>query len=443
MSVVAKTDNRRRRSKEVIVYLDDYVYSKDNTYKTVYLDFRTDKDLAAFKDVFGDSDGETGGYLKKKVEGFLEITNYHSPKRLTLGAYYALDVKLLKKLRAEYHIDQRLLLLSFNLEGINEKLLLPHGPLEPDNIQYDEPQKPELPDYFRCNDSLELKVNDVGQANWNEIIAYNKTALVYDMGAPINASIQDVRTNYLREYAQSYQQVLPWLIISHWDKDHIHSLCVMTDDELKCFKGVICPFNMKSVVSKRLFTRIKHSVGPNRMYSYKSRQRDCRFEYPRLRKIFENRGIWLFLGEESRNINYSGIVMVVSGDHSHAVLTGDCLNVQACYATRFARFIGGAAKGHILVVPHHGGKFPKQKIFNYFKLSGGSDPRKAIVSVGDSNIYNHPDENTIEFFNAIMNNPVECTSQKGSLKESLSDSYLEEMDLDNNYLADCAQDLMK
>lgn len=440
---VNNSDKRRRRPKEIIVYLDDYVYGKGNVYKTVYLDFRTENDYAAFKEAIGDGNNEIGNYLENKDEGYLEITNYHSSKRLALGTYYSLNVQLLNKLKAELHRDRRLLLLSYNLEVSTDELLLPHGPLEPDNIQYDEPQNPELSDCFLYNGCLTLNVNDVGQANWNEITAGNITALVYDIGAPIYASISDVRSNFIEKYAQSYQHNNPWLIISHWDKDHIHGLCVMNDDEINYFRGVICPFNMRSVVSKRLFSRLTDVLGAQRMYSYKNLQRDHRFKYPRLHKIYENKGIWLFLGEESRNINYSGIVMVVSGDHSHAVLTGDCLNVQACYATRFARFIGGAAKGHVLVVPHHGGKFSKQKIFNYFKLSGGSDPRKAIVSVGDSNIYNHPDENTIEFFNAIMNNPVECTSQKGSLKESLSDSYLEEMDLDNNYLADCAQDLMK
>ena len=436
-SVVAKRDKGGRKPKEIIVYLDDYVYNKDNVYETVYLDFRTDQDLETFKEAIGESDEETEKYLKYKAEGYLEITNYHSSKRLILGAYYALNVKLLKKLKAELHRDKRLLLLSYNLNNCNNQLLLPHGPLQPDNIQYDEPQKPELSDCFLYNDSLNLKVNNVGQANWNEIISYDRVSLVYDMGAPINATVQDVK-NYIEEYTRTYQQDSPWLIISHWDKDHIHCLCVMTDDELKWFKGVICPFNMKSVVSKGLFARIKNSVGPNKMFSFKNRGRDHRFEYPRLQKIFENRGIWLFLGEKSRNINYSGIVMVVSGNKSHAVLTGDCLNVQACIATRFARFIGGAAKGHVLIIPHHGGKLKKQKILNYFSISSSINPRKALVSVGKGNPYKHPDGNTMSFFFDIMRNPINRTDEKGCIKEALS-SDLSDDDHDySKYLLDDA-----
>lgn len=438
----AKTYKRERRVKEIVVYLDDYVYGKGNAYQTLYLDFRTENDFAAFKGAIGDDDGEIGKYLKNREEGYLEITNYHSSKRLTLGAYYALNVRLLKRLKAEPHRDKRLLLLSYNLEGSADKLLLPHGPLEPDMPQYDEPQKPELPDCFLCNGRLTLNVNDVGQANWNEIIAGNKTALVYDMGAPINASIYDVRNNYIAKYAKSYQQHSPWLIISHWDKDHIHGLCIMSDAELKCFAGVICPFNMRSVVSKRLFARLKNVVGIQRMFSYKNRQRDHRFKYPRLHKIYENKGIWLFLGEDSRNINYSGIVMVVSGNISHAVLTGDCLNVQACFATRYSRFIGGAAKGHVLVVPHHGGKFPKHNIFNYFRLSSSTYQRKAIASVGKGNIYKHPDENTISFFNSIMCNPVERTDQMGCVKEPLGKDILEDYIGENYFTPECVQGLL-
>ena len=425
-SYVTKADKRRRKENEVFVYLADYVYSSGNVYQTVYLDFRTDKDLAAFKDVVGNGDEETGKYLKHKDEGYLEIKNYHAAKRLTLGAYYALNVKSLKKLRAEYHRDHRLLLLSYNLDDSNDELLLPHGELEPDKIEYDEPQRPELPDRFLYDDSLKLKVNNVGQANWNEIISYDKVIFVYDMGAPINASIQDVRNNYIEKYAQSYQQDAPWLIISHWDKDHIHSLCVMNDDELKCFKGVICPFNMKSVVSKRLYGRLKKAVGSQKMYSYKNRQRDHRYEYPRLQRIFENHGMWLFLGEESRNINYSGIVMVVSGNNSHAVLTGDCLNIQACYATRYSRFVGGAAKGHVLVIPHHGGKLKKQNVFNYFRLSSSTYPRKAVVSVGKDNPYKHPNRDTLSFFKDMMYNPIERTDEKECVVELLGKDILEE-----------------
>lgn len=427
--------------KEVIVYLDDYVYNKGNEYQTVYLDFRTDKDLAVFMDAIGDCDEETKKYLKHKDEGYLVIKNYHSPKRLILGAYYALNIGFLKKLKAELHTDKRLLLLSYNLEEYSNQLLLPHGQLLPDNIQYDKPQKPDLPDCLFCNDSLKLKVNNVGQANWNEIISDNHTILVYDMGAPINASFHEIKSNYIEKYAKTYQQDTTWLIISHWDKDHIHGLCVMSDDELKCFKGVLCPFNMRSVVSKRLFVRIKNSVGLDRMYSYKSRQRDSRFGYPRLHKIFENKGIWLFLGEESRNINYSGIVMVVSGNKSHAVLTGDCLNVQACYATRYARFIGRSANGHVLVVPHHGGVLKKQSVLNYFRLSSETHPRKAIVSVGKNNPYRHPDDRTISFFENIMGNLVERTDDKEeSIKVNLSDDYFCDMYLDGNYLAKRMQD---
>lgn len=440
---VIKADKRRRNANEVIVYLDDYIYSTDNVYQTVYLDFRTDKDLAAFKDAIGSSDEETRKYLEHKDEGYLEITNYHSSKRLTSGAYYALNVKSLKKLRAEQHRDHRLLLLSYNLDDCNDDFLLPHGELEPDKIEYDEPLRPELPDSFLYEESLKLKVNNVGQANWNEIISNDKVIFVYDMGAPISASIQDVRGNYIEKYAQPYQQDAPWLIISHWDKDHIHGLCVMSDDELKCFKGVICPFYMRSVVSKRLFARLKKAVGFQRMYSYKNRQRDHRYDYPRLQRIFENHGIWLFLGEESRNINYSGIVMVVSGNNSHAVLTGDCLNIQACYATRYSRFIGGAAKRHILVMPHHGGKFKKQKVFNFYRLSGSTHPRKAVVSVGKDNPYKHPDGDTLSYFKEMMYNPIDRTDEKGSIIEPLSKDVLEDIVLENEYRPDCVQDLMR
>ena len=62
-------------AQEIIVYLDDYKYSGDGNYDTMYLDFRTKKDFAAYVRELGMKEPTRGSYL--------QIEGYRSPKRLS------------------------------------------------------------------------------------------------------------------------------------------------------------------------------------------------------------------------------------------------------------------------------------------------------------------------------------------------------------------------
>lgn len=63
------------------------------------------------------------------------------------------------------------------------------------------------------------------------------------------------------------------------------------------------------------------------------------------------------------------------------------------------------------------------------------------MSVGKNNLYGHPDNQTITFFENIMGNFVERTDVKEeSIKVSLSEDFFSNMYLDSNYLAERMQD---
>lgn len=80
-----------KTAKEIIVYLDDYKYSGDGNYDTMYLDFRTEDDYTRYMRELGLKEPTVGSYL--------QIDGYRSPKRLMRGAYYSLNMGMIKRHR--------------------------------------------------------------------------------------------------------------------------------------------------------------------------------------------------------------------------------------------------------------------------------------------------------------------------------------------------------
>lgn len=412
---------------EIIVYLDDYKYSKDGKYEEIYLDFRTDQDFTAYLNAMG---------LEPKNGSYLRIENYQPQKRLTKGAYYALNTRLLKTISST-DIEQSLLLFKSydfsnaqNEENSKYPLLMPHGKLPPEAVNSNSHQKIELPQTYNYQADLSFQVNDVSQANWNEIRYGEQVILVYDVGAPITAKASEVK-HYIDNYAASYTDDKPWLVISHWDKDHIHCLYGMDESQLKCFSGVICVDKMKSRMSKNIYASLLKAVGPGKMFCRANKQRTAHSDYPLLQLVYKNSAFTIYIAEDSRNINYSGIIMVVSGYDSHVVLTGDCLFVQASDAMEHAHNHNNTAIGHYLVVPHHGGNIKGKNRFYHIPV--GIVPKEAIISVDENNnSYGHPSSTMIGYLQSIADWSITRTDQNGSLKCVLShdpiDDYKAELD---------------
>ena len=96
-------------AQEIIVYLDDYKYSGDGIYDTMYLDFRTKMDFAAYVWELGMNEPTRGSYL--------QIEGYRSPKRLMRGAYYALNVDMLKQLKPEFIPESLIFAHSYSFDN--------------------------------------------------------------------------------------------------------------------------------------------------------------------------------------------------------------------------------------------------------------------------------------------------------------------------------------
>lgn len=405
-------------AQEIIVYLDDYKYSGDGIYDTMYLDFRTKMDFAAYVWELGMNEPTRGSYL--------QIEGYRSPKRLMLGAYYALNVDMLKQLKPEFIPESLIFVHSYSFDnyvGKNDDtyhLLQTHEPLDPDDLATPHHNRIENLTDVAWREYLQFRVNDVSQANWNEV-SDNKTVLyVFDIGAPIHAKTSDVQS-YINSYAFGYSNDKPVLILSHWDIDHYHCLLQMSEADIKTnFSKFICPDKIKNNMSQQVFDKMDKALGSANVHSVSLHARTTKKAYPQMHQEYSNQSIRLYAGERSRNVNYSGLVLYVEGTKGNVILTGDCLPVQASDVLADSIANLNYKKEHYLVVPHHGGDFKSKKVYKSYKIPTILKPQEAIISVDETNnTYGHPKKEMINFLKSVANWNITRTD-KGNLSNPYS-----------------------
>lgn len=404
-------------SKEIIVYLDEYKYSGDGNYDIMYLDFRTISDYERYLRAVG---------IKERTRGsFLEIKGYHSPKRLMQGCYYSLNVDMLKQLTPKPHLESLILSQTYSFDNYQEHndkdtvLLQSHKPLDPMELRVTYHNQINDINELKYNFDLSFRVNNVSQANWNELLQEEHVKVVYDVGAPIYASTADVRS-YIDTYASRYSETHPCLVLSHWDKDHYHCLLGMTDAEINNFSKFICVDKMQTKMSIELFKRIENILGKNRIYCIvPPAKRPGRSSHQMIHKYI-NDALCLYVGVNSRNINYSGIVLFAQGEKGNVVFSGDCMPVQANHVLiqQLAKD-GYPACKHFLVVPHHGGDFTA-KSHKIYIIPSGIRPISAIISVDESNnSYGHPKKEMVNWLQSIAPWVIKRTDEVGIIKYDL------------------------
>ncbi len=235
---------------------------------------------------------------------------------------------------------------------------------------------------FKIKGKLSVIIRNIGQGNWNEINLDAETKVVFDAGASMYASRSEIR-NIIGDRAIKYSNDRPGIILSHWDKDHYHSLIGMSDAELTNFSYFICRDKVPNLTSRILFNRISSSVGTQNTYTISAAQRTLNNGQTRLIPLFPltNQFI-IYNGQEHKNRNISGLVVSLKTQKSSVILSGDCHYEQL--SRDILPHLNFKHK-HNLVVPHHGGKAG-----NYiYNLPLIVKPEIAVISVG-ANKYGHP-----------------------------------------------------
>lgn len=262
--------------------------------------------------------------------------------------------------------------------------------------------------------NLQVHVVDVGQANWNELRSNGYTVIQYDMGADLNASKLQVDSIYHNHTPKVEFAQKAVLVISHWDMDHIHCLCSMSQDEISStFCEVWCPNTIRSNTASVLFDRIKNALASKNVHCINPKNHTPKTSY-RMHHLHQlTKGIDLFIGENRRNRNLSGIVMFVSGNNSSVNYTGDCLLSQADEVLQYEVSSGLNLSDHILIAPHHGGANPTNNI--HYTIVSPITQARVFISVGKNNNYGHPDAKMFNYLNNLSSGNVVRTDTVGDI----------------------------
>ncbi|MES2811506.1 MAG: hypothetical protein V4670_03465 [Bacteroidota bacterium] len=316
----------------------------------------------------------------------VKVTNYKQ-KSIRENTVYAIDRKVLLTLRQSIELteDSFLFGYSINLPDTTDflfKTSVTIGELDrytigaiirggSDKTILDIPLK----------GSIDVTVRNIGQGNWNEISVNNKVKVVYDAGASMYASRAVIRTHIGRKPIE-YSESKPCLILSHWDKDHYHSLVGMSDAELQCFSSFICPDILPNITSRTLYARIVAAIGSNNVYTVSN--------IPKVIGTPSTLGLispvtnklMVFNSTQNKDRNVSGIVLAIKTSNSSIIIPADShYGLLSSYILPMLNH----THSHNLVVPHHGGN---AGAYDY-NMYPGTTPRQAVISVGH-NRYGHP-----------------------------------------------------
>lgn len=242
---------------------------------------------------------------------------------------------------------------------------------------------------FLPSGNIIVVVRNVGQGNWNEIYVDDECKLCYDAGAPLNATKLDVR-NIIGNKPGEYQKANPALVISHWDKDHYHSLIGMTRVELSNFSQLVCRASLPNLTSRILFNRLQNAIGSaniikiSPIQNLQGRQRQPIRLYPLMNNTSQ---LEIFNTDDHKDRNRTCISMTLKTARSNVIFSGDLHYSQI---SRDILPTLNYMSDNYLIVPHHGGK---AGTFQY-NLPPLLNPKEAIISVG-RNSYRHPLRNNL------------------------------------------------
>lgn len=388
------------REPECIVYL--YTYSKaGDGIVDAFIDFRQLKDLVRFRRITE---------LFENSGTIIELRSLKSAKRLMRGCYYKLNLTQLKNFAFTRNENSLLIGGSYDLSKMkmptddDTELLQQHEPLEPEELRHrNVPQ--ELPVLFSATNDMKLFVKDVDQANWNELRCGNKIVVLFDAGAKLHAAKSDVEAIF-DSRSRDLEQSKPILVLSHWDMDHIHCLKLISQKDIpRYFSKLICVDKMQSITAEDVYDKFLKSLGKKNVYCVSPAARTNGVDM----HLWKDMGcISLYMGEQSRNINYCGIAMFVKGTQKSGNYTGDCRLSQAksVYDQEIQK--GISTNKHILIAPHHGGDYGAT--YRHY-----SQPCNHIaISVGANNGYGHPNEYMLRYLNSLCFRSIWRTDDKGN-----------------------------
>lgn len=387
---------------DIVVYIESY--NKEEG--IVYFDFFDSNAYNLFNEYLG---SDYNFYQEEKPSSIVCLSNYFQ-RRIQENTYYAIKRDIIRNWREQQltSIVEDSYLLGYSITNMNNDVETPifHTSISAEDVgnsSFSYQQGFELKK-ITVSEKISIKIKDVGQGSWNEIYGNENLEMVYDIGASMHFTKEKIRT-LIDSMIIQYEQASPSLIISHWDIDHYHILCGMTDEEFKVFNCIVIRSLLPTLTSRRVYGKMTGALDRKKILSLNAEPKDKK-KKNYLRAITPiNSTIMIYNGEENKNRNLSCIVITVATDTNSVILSADS------HYKQIANYVlpNLVAPNNYLVVPHHGGNAGK---FMY-NLSMGVKPIVAVISVG-KNSYGHPLES---YKNALIEKgfKVQQTNFKGDI----------------------------
>ena len=382
----------------IIVYLEDIKEpdKKGGKGYSLLLDFFTFLDYTRFAEEingvprgYDDNNEWKDKYLPRST--FFIIENYRATDKLERGKHYYLNLWNLRNTELKRSPEGQngfpimgilpLPDVEVNNENKDATLLYMTMPLTYPQIVFSSLQHNE--GYYGQADLVinMLKVWNVGQGNYNELLTDNNPYLIYDAGTDVFGNgVAAYKCKLLDELKNG----LPMFVLSHWHADHYSLLFALENNDLRRIQYYLLPSYVKNLSVFLLVARLI-LIG--------ARVDMVKLPFSNKWESIGMKNMTLFANRyDTGSTNDSGLSLFVKGAKGNAMLPGDCKYSLAEDETNECLKEAEMEKDLCLVIPHHGGKAGKSVTFNV----PNANVVEGIVSVGDPNRYKHPNDEVMK-----------------------------------------------
>ena len=325
----------------------------------------------------------------------IRIKNCILPKRVKEGSLLTVDINELIQIKVnaretgQRNVDQEPELPAMVFveidDGIRFAELLKKGTITPPSrirseytYKFSFCKTGTMKALYDMQKNFELRIWDVGQgctvsaSDEDNLVLFDFGASIHFVGSHLEEIIK--AHDFLWQDKESIV-----LIISHWDSDHYNLLTAVEPSFFGRLDYVICTDHIRTLSAKLTADRIAlYCGGGASVTAPKMAVKNC----CGIKELFHDERFRLFTGENSSDTNKSGLLMTLYGENTAALLTADHTNHQVWNAM-YKESVLGEEMLHA-IVPHHGGDCGKTPVRR------GINNGKAVISVGEDNMYGHP-----------------------------------------------------
>ena len=374
-----------------IVFFLERQIKKGNLY-TLYGDFATLNEARGFAQQNVDD---------QEVPTGIRISGIKPGKRLFEESYYILDTDGAQIIRTEDTPFESFLIDYSNCQFEKGKVVIEAAksftPIKASGNMPAEELKAVL-DSFPTNSETKneyIKVNDVGQGNWNEYHMGEQIPLVYDLGTNMNAS-KDAIKALTDGILPSYKSLKkPILVISHWDKDHYNCLLNLTPGELDLFACFVIMETIPTATAEKAYKRIMNNPAA-KVFAVPNISAPAT-GHNVMKPLYSATKVSLYQGIGKKS-NESGLIVCVSNEKFLSVLSGDCAWFQINHMLRLEAS-NKMNRCCNLVIPHHGSG--KDLSFKGFVIPYSWSYSSSAISVGN-NTYKHPNPSVENYIDSLF-----------------------------------------